>query len=382
MPGQRGDLVSAAELGLARARQRRRLVDPKECSGLPGAGPSRSRAKTATDGSCSPRSARTGSASSTRTALSRSTTSRRPRATPGASRAPTSSGSPSTTETGSGDFRRARRAPWWSSRFRRSRPALSGSRRGRAVRRCGSPRTWPTRSDASTQTARSRSLTSRRRTAARPAIVRGFDGSQELMYFTEARGNKIASIAITGQVTERPIPTPNSSPTDLIFDDFEQAIWFTERNAGKLGWMSTDGDFKRVPASGVREAREPRDRLRPVPFRTDVDLVSGRDEPACRTAFGQPPLRDRRPPRRIARHPLRALQSRRRGGEGEARLGVQRRLPGNLSCDEHQSHRAEARRGGSNGERGSERRGAAFLLRHRDRARDQRRARHAGVDRG
>ena len=81
-------------------------------------------------------------------------------------------------------------------------------------------------------------------------IVRGFDGSQELMYFTEARGNKIASIAITGQVTEHPIPTPNSSPTDLIFDDFEQAIWFTERNPGKLGWMSTDGDFKEFALPG------------------------------------------------------------------------------------------------------------------------------------
>ncbi len=83
------------------------------------------------------------------------------------------------------------------------------------------------------------------------AIVRGFDGSQELMYFTEARGNMIGSIAITGQVTERAIPTPNSSPTDLVFDNVEQAVWFTERNAGKLGWMSIDGDFHEFPLPGT-----------------------------------------------------------------------------------------------------------------------------------
>ena len=82
------------------------------------------------------------------------------------------------------------------------------------------------------------------------AIVRGFDGSQDLMYFTESRGNKIAKIANTGQVTEYTIPTPNSSSTDLIFDDFELAVWFTERNAGKLGWMSIDGDFQEFTLPG------------------------------------------------------------------------------------------------------------------------------------
>ena len=76
------------------------------------------------------------------------------------------------------------------------------------------------------------------------AIVRGFDGSQDLMYFTETRGNKIAKIANTGQVTEYTIPTPNSSSTDLIFDGLELAVWFTERNAGKLG---VDVDRRRFP---------------------------------------------------------------------------------------------------------------------------------------
>ena len=128
--------------------------------------------------------------------------------------------------------------------------ALSGSRRGRAVRRCGSPRTWPTRSGASTRAARSRSSTSRRRTAARPRSSGGSTAARSSCTSPKPGETRSRSIAITGQVTEHAIPTPNSSPTDLIFDDFEQAVWFTERNAGKLGWMSIDGDFQEFSLPG------------------------------------------------------------------------------------------------------------------------------------
>ncbi len=76
------------------------------------------------------------------------------------------------------------------------------------------------------------------------AIVRGFDGSQDVMYFTETRGNKIGKITGSGQITEYTIPTPSSSPGDIVFDESDPGVWFTERSTSKLAWLSVDGDFR------------------------------------------------------------------------------------------------------------------------------------------
>ena len=249
--GQRGDLVSAAELGLARARQRRRLVDPKERSGLREPAP-RDLARRQSNGRLVFTEVGTNrigifDANGALTEYDIPTSASNPRGIT----------SPNLVWFTEYDGNRIGRLQAGSpgSMVEFAIPTFASGPLGIAPGPGGSDdvvHREPGQQDRPHRRERRDHgvSTSRRRTAARPAIVRGFDGSQELMYFTEARGNKIASIAITGQVTERPIPTPNSSPTDLIFDDFEQAIWFTERNPGKLGWMSTDGDFREFALPG------------------------------------------------------------------------------------------------------------------------------------
>ena len=88
------------------------------------------------------------------------------------------------------------------------------------------------------------------------AITWYSSGSENSMFFTETRGNKIGKIAPTGQITERPIPTPNSGPADIVFDLFEESgVWFTERTAGRIGWMSAAGKFRefRLPGGSKPE---------------------------------------------------------------------------------------------------------------------------------
>ena len=81
------------------------------------------------------------------------------------------------------------------------------------------------------------------------AITWGFE---DFMLFTETRGNKIGKITPTGQITERAVPTPNSGPADLVSDLFpgEGGVWFTERTAGQIGWMSVEGRFREFKLPG------------------------------------------------------------------------------------------------------------------------------------
>ena len=86
------------------------------------------------------------------------------------------------------------------------------------------------------------------------AIVQGTVANQAVMYFTESKANKIGRITATGRITEYAIPTPNSGPADIVADSFE-GVWFSERLAGKLAWLSEDGELREfsLPASSRPE---------------------------------------------------------------------------------------------------------------------------------
>ena len=116
------------------------------------------------------------------------------------------------------------------------------------------------------------------------------------MYFTETRGNKIGRITPSGQITEFTVPTPSSSPADSWpISAFPGGVWFAERAAGKLAWMSVDGEFRefRLPGTARPESLV-LDFVGHGLLRSDGGLVPRWDEPARRPALGQPPLRDRR----------------------------------------------------------------------------------------
>jgi hypothetical protein len=59
----------------------------------------------------------------------------------------------------------------------------------------------------------------------------GFDGN---LWFSESETNKIGRITPSGQITEFPIPTPNSSPQGLTRGP-DGNVWFTEFNANGIG---------------------------------------------------------------------------------------------------------------------------------------------------
>ena len=53
------------------------------------------------------------------------------------------------------------------------------------------------------------------------------------LWFTEPGANQIGAISLqSGEVTEYPIPTPNSMPWDIAAID---GVWFTERGANQIG---------------------------------------------------------------------------------------------------------------------------------------------------
>ncbi len=87
------------------------------------------------------------------------------------------------------------------------------------------------------------------------AIEAGPEGAN--FYFAETRANKVGRITPSGQITEFTIPTPNSSPADLAADSsFPGGVWIAERTAGKLAWMSLDGEFRefRLPGTARPES--------------------------------------------------------------------------------------------------------------------------------
>jgi streptogramin lyase len=70
------------------------------------------------------------------------------------------------------------------------------------------------------------------------AIAAGPDGD---MWFTEAAGDKIGRITMTGQITEYVIPQADAQPNGIV-EGPEGDLWFTETNADEIGRL--------VPSTG------------------------------------------------------------------------------------------------------------------------------------
>jgi len=63
------------------------------------------------------------------------------------------------------------------------------------------------------------------------AIAAGPDGN---LWFTERLGNRIGRITPEGTITEFPIPTAASSPTNGIVTGPDGCVWFTEYFGNKI----------------------------------------------------------------------------------------------------------------------------------------------------
>jgi hypothetical protein len=67
-------------------------------------------------------------------------------------------------------------------------------------------------------------------------------GPDEALWFTENSANKIGRITTAGVVTEFAIPTASSEPSGIAVGP-DGALWFTENAAAKIGRISTTGAF-------------------------------------------------------------------------------------------------------------------------------------------
>jgi virginiamycin B lyase len=65
-------------------------------------------------------------------------------------------------------------------------------------------------------------------------------GPDDALWFTENLAGKIGSITLGGAVTEYRIPTDNSGPSGITQGP-DDALWFTENLAGKIGRINPDG---------------------------------------------------------------------------------------------------------------------------------------------
>jgi virginiamycin B lyase len=74
-------------------------------------------------------------------------------------------------------------------------------------------------------------------------LVEGTDGA---MWFTEALGNNIGRITMDGEVTEYPLPTPDSLPVGIARGS-DGAVWFVERGANQIGRITMDGEITEYP---------------------------------------------------------------------------------------------------------------------------------------
>jgi virginiamycin B lyase len=69
-------------------------------------------------------------------------------------------------------------------------------------------------------------------------ITAGPDGA---LWFTEPDVNRIGRITTSGVITEYPIPTADSQPSDIIAGS-NLDLWFTEQNGNRIGRISEDGN--------------------------------------------------------------------------------------------------------------------------------------------
>lgn len=78
------------------------------------------------------------------------------------------------------------------------------------------------------------------------AIVNGPDGA---LWFTEYTKNLIGRLTTAGSLTEFPVPTPSSNPTNLAFSG-DGTLYFTEQTTNKIGTL-------RLPVSCTSSANVP-----------------------------------------------------------------------------------------------------------------------------
>jgi virginiamycin B lyase len=79
-------------------------------------------------------------------------------------------------------------------------------------------------------------------------------GPRSFMVFTEALVNKIAFISTDGKTTgDFTIPTANALPTSIVLG-LDNAFWFTEYGAKKIGRMDFSGNFNEFPVSSAPAA--------------------------------------------------------------------------------------------------------------------------------
>ena len=69
------------------------------------------------------------------------------------------------------------------------------------------------------------------------------------MWFAAAGTNAIGRITPSGQVTEFPIPTPESIPNEITAGP-DGNLWFTEEKADKIGRITPSGEITEFPLSG------------------------------------------------------------------------------------------------------------------------------------
>jgi virginiamycin B lyase len=62
-------------------------------------------------------------------------------------------------------------------------------------------------------------------------ITSGPDGN---LWFTEQDGNRIGRITPTGQITEFPITTAHSAPSEITSGP-DGAVWFIEGSSNRIG---------------------------------------------------------------------------------------------------------------------------------------------------
>lgn len=65
-------------------------------------------------------------------------------------------------------------------------------------------------------------------------------GPDSNLWFTECNSNKIGRISTAGEITEFPLPIPNSQPHGITMGP-RASLWFTEFAANKIGIISTNG---------------------------------------------------------------------------------------------------------------------------------------------
>src|SRR5919204_4943879 len=74
-------------------------------------------------------------------------------------------------------------------------------------------------------------------------ITAGPDGA---LWFTEKDAGKIGRVTTGGSFSEFDLPTPDGGPQEITAGP-DGALWFTEKDAGKIGRVTTTGSVTEYP---------------------------------------------------------------------------------------------------------------------------------------